>query len=487
MVFALLGIAASAGYLVLRPTLYTATSVLLIPGLTTANNTQTTPSNDMSTVIQVVTGASVLSPAGRQVDPSLSLATLRQRVKAVGVATNVLSITAAGETGAQAESLANAVTKQLVAFNTDAGLGAEQSALTALHTDADQLTSQISSLNGEITVATNRLAAESTASAAGNQDSALIITLTTELNQAELQLDGVNSQIAQAGLSGLAAGQGTEVIQRATTASAPSILHKAYTVMIGAIVGLLLSAALILVRHRRDRRLHLRDEVAETVGVPVLISMSAPSRRRSISDWVELFNRYTPSAADHWGVRQALRDLDLGGTPAHLSVLVIAGDTAALAAAAQVAITLSTFGLETVFITRGEHDFATCLRSVCNRFSGQGHNPRPNLQVRNEALPDDAETPALVLTCIVVDSERPELSLTHLVGSTLLATSAGFGTADQLARVAIAASDVGAPLAGVVLTNPDIDDRTSGRFPQVRPNAAPTLLVPNVTSRGLVP
>lgn len=487
LLFVVLGLAVSVGYVVLRSPLYTATSLVLLPGSLAVSSTQAATGNDMTTAAQVATSGEVLTLAGRKVDPAWSLALLKQRVSAVGVATNVLRITAAGATGAQAEKLANAVATQLVSFETTTGTVGDQSALATLQANAARLTSQINGFNGEITAANNRLAAEGTSSAAGLQDSALIATLITEQNQATLQLDNVNTQIAQAQLGALAADQGTEVIQHAVTASPPSILHEAYVGIAGVLGGLFLGAVLILVRHRRDHRLHRRDEVADALGIPVLISMTAPRRRMSISDWVKLLERYSPSAADRWSVRQALRDLELGGAPAHLTVLVIAGDSGSMAAAPQIAVVLSTLGVPTAFVLSLGHEFSAHLRVACDRFSSKGNDPRPNLQVWNGALPEDAEAAALIVSCIVVDGARPKLPLIKAVGTTLLAVSAGFGTAEELARVAIAAADAGVPVKGMVLTNSDVDDRTTGRFPEVTPRATLAMHVQTLTTRGLAP
>lgn len=486
LVFVVVGLAASIGLLIVRPPLYTATSLVLLPGSSASSSAASvTQGNDMTTAAQVATSSGVLLPAGRQVDPSLSLGQLKQRVRASGVATNVLGITASGTNAAHAEALVNAVAKQLVAFETATGSVTDATALAGLRGDASQLTRQINDLNIEITAAISRLNSEGATSTAGRADASLAATLTTEQNQATLQLDGVNSQIAEAQLGASAVDQGTEVIQKATTANAPSTRDKAYTGMLGVIGGLFVGALLVLVRHRRDRRLHRRDELADAIGVPVLVSMTAPSRLRNPSGWIGLLKKYSPSAADRWSLRQALRDLELSGTPARLTILAVDGDTASVAAAPQIAIILSTLGIPTDFVLSGNHEFAAPLRSACNRLSSQGNDPRPNLRVWNEAPLEGAEAPALTVTCVVVDPNKPKLPVNRAAGTTLLAISAGSKTADHLARVAIAAADAGMPVKGMVLTNPDVNDRTTGRFPQVTPRPALAPHVRTLAARGL--
>ena len=63
-------------------------------------------------------------------------------------------------------------------------------------------------------------------------------------------------------------------------------------------------------------------------------------RHRTNSDWIKVFEHYSPSDASRWNVQQLLRALELGEQPNHLVVLSIAGDDASLAATIQIAITL---------------------------------------------------------------------------------------------------------------------------------------------------
>jgi hypothetical protein len=57
---------------------------------------------------------------------------------------------------------------------------------------------------------------------------------------------------------------------------------------------------------------------------------------------------------------------------------------------------------------------------------------------------------------------------------TLLAVTAGAATADDLARVALAADDTGHPIARIVVVDPDPLDRTTGRLlPSERAHQVP--------------
>ena len=108
---------------------------------------------------------------------------------------------------------------------------------------------------------------------------------------------------------------------------------------------------------------------------------------------------------------------------------------------------------------------------MCNRLVNSATRSASELSCV-ERRSQNGSVSALILTCFVVDGTRPDLPLVDSPGATLLVVSAGFATANQLASVAIAADDVGLPLKGVIVTNPDSDDRTTGRFPQATPRHA---------------
>jgi capsular polysaccharide biosynthesis protein len=77
-----------------------------------------TASNSVTATQAVIadTDEAVLSTAVRQADPGLSMATMRKRVKATGLAPGVLSIRAEGTTAAQAERLADAVAQGYISY-----------------------------------------------------------------------------------------------------------------------------------------------------------------------------------------------------------------------------------------------------------------------------------------------------------------------------------------------------------------------------------
>jgi hypothetical protein len=66
----------------------------------------------------------------------------------------------------------------------------------------------------------------------------------------------------------------------------------------------------------------------------------------------------------------------------------------------------------------------------------------------------------------VVDGQAPKVAETIRGDVTVLAVSAGTATAEQLARVAVSAAASGRDFAGIIVADPEPDDKTTGRLPQ---------------------
>ena len=79
--------------------------------------------------------------------------------------------------------------------------------------------------------------------------------------------------------------------------------------LLGALLGAVL-AALRSRAGRRDRRLRERDEIADSIGVPVLASISV-EHPSNAAGWRKLLEEYQPGAVDAWRMRKALQYLGL--------------------------------------------------------------------------------------------------------------------------------------------------------------------------------
>ena len=102
-----LGLLAGLGFTLLNPPLPTSNALVLLP-----------PSASRYIRTQVVIAASdpVLAGAVRHMTPPVSLQTLRNNVKATSLTSNIVSITATGNTAAQSESIANAVAESYIDY-----------------------------------------------------------------------------------------------------------------------------------------------------------------------------------------------------------------------------------------------------------------------------------------------------------------------------------------------------------------------------------
>jgi len=107
IVAAVLGLLAGVAFTVLRPPMLTSESLVVLP-----------PGESRFIGTQVVIAGSdpVLADAARHVNPPVALATMRSRVAVRNLTTTIISITAQGETDAQAQGTANAVAHSYIAY-----------------------------------------------------------------------------------------------------------------------------------------------------------------------------------------------------------------------------------------------------------------------------------------------------------------------------------------------------------------------------------
>lgn len=230
---------------------------------------------------------------------------------------------------------------------------------------------------------------------------------------------------------------GARVLERPTTARGGNVaIHLGIFGLLGALIGAVAGSIGVLAKVRGDRRLRLRDEIADAVALPVLASVSS-YRATDVSDWAYLLEHYSPTAVEAWSLRKTLHHLGLdvkGGGPVSLTVLSFAGDDKALPLGPQLAALATSIGISTSIVV--------------------------------DSHQEPAGDTTLSIHLVVVDREAP-----HLVGSehttnTIIALSAGTVTAEELARLAVAAAADDRNIDGLVVTDPDPTDRTIGRVSQ---------------------
>ena len=241
----------------------------------------------------------------------------------------------------------------------------------------------------------------------------------------------------------------------------------------GALVGVILSLAI----GRKDRRLRERDEIASSIGIPVLASVPV-EHPSDAAGWTRLLEDYKPASVHAWRLRAALQQLGMtgpgqslynGDSSFSLAVLSLSSDPRALALGPQLAVFAASAGIPTALVIGPQHDagIAATLRTAC-AVPPSASSKRPSLLhvvVTDDGAVDEQPEVALSIAVGVIDGRAPELPEMMRTNATVIGVTAGVATADQLARVAVAASSDGREITGILVADPDPADRTTGRIP----------------------
>ncbi len=267
-------------------------------------------------------------------------------------------------------------------------------------------------------------------------------------------------------------------LERAASAAGTGPLEQLIVdALLGAIAGALVGAVIALAIGRHDRRLRERDEIADSIGVPVVASFPV-GHPSSAAGWIKLLEDYRPRAPHALQLRQALHYLgmaavnsnngDVGGRSS-VTVLSISSDPSALALGPQLAAFAASQGLPTVLVIgpQQEPDVTATLRTACAAPPTSSKWPS-QLQVCVSDGPVDVPLDAaLTVVVSVVDSRSPRMPDTTHTTSTLLGVSSGATTAEQLARAAVSADVDGREITGILVADPEPADHTTGRIPQL--------------------
>jgi capsular polysaccharide biosynthesis protein len=249
--------------------------------------------------------------------------------------------------------------------------------------------------------------------------------------------------------------------------------------LLGGLAGALIGFIVALVISREDRRLRERDEIANSIGVPVLASFPV-SRPADAAAWTRLMDVYRPGVVHAWQQRRLLQQLgvpdvmlsddpDVGGCS--LTVLSLSSDRRALALGPQLAVFAASQGIPTALIVgpQQDEDATATLRTACGAAAPPSSSRPGHLHVAVFSGGDVRRRSDAALTVLVavVDSRAPRLPDTMRTTTTVLGVSAGAATAEQLARVAMSAAADGREITGILVADPEPDDRTTGRVPRL--------------------
>jgi capsular polysaccharide biosynthesis protein len=295
-----------------------------------------------------------------------------------------------------------------------------------------------------------------------------------------------NSYIAYIGSPNNLTGQvQSQLLQPATRGTGSSLLKHlvSYSIfaLLGAIFGAAIGAVIALAVTRSDRRLRQRDEIANSIGVPVLASF--PVRHPSNpGDWTRLLKDYKPGALNALQLRKALQQLEIGAAEANFgrgtdrwsfTVLSLSSDPGALALGPQLAIFAASQGIPTTLVIapQPEATVTASLRTACAAPPASSEWPKYLRAIVSDGDAQggaEGERDAMLAVVVgVVDSRNPQVPDMMRTTATLLGVSAGAATADQLARAAVSAVSDGREITGILVADPDSDDATTGRLPQL--------------------
>ena len=99
------------------------------------------------------------------------------------------------------------------------------------------------------------------------------------------------------------------ILESATSATGTGPLKAlVITGLVGALAGALIGIIVSLAISRKDRRLRERDEIANSIGIPVLASLPV-AHPSDAAGWTRLLEDYKPAAVHAWRLRKALQQL----------------------------------------------------------------------------------------------------------------------------------------------------------------------------------
>jgi capsular polysaccharide biosynthesis protein len=261
--------------------------------------------------------------------------------------------------------------------------------------------------------------------------------------------------------------------------------HLIIFALLGAVAGALIGIIAALATSRGDRRLTERDQIAASVGIPVLASVPV-AHPTSVAGWTKLLESYEPGAVHALRLRRALGQLGMAGFSAgngsrgassSLAVLSLSSDPRAMALGPQLAVFAASLGIPTTLVIGPDRETTAtaALQTACS-VPPPASSKRPDqLRVTVFGSSDFHQQPGAMLTVVVtvVDGRNPRLADAMRTTATVLGVSAGAATGDQLARAVTSAGADGREMAGILVADPEPTDRTSGRIPrEMRPGTA---------------
>lgn len=463
-----LGAVGGGALAILVPPEFTSRAVVLLPPLQSEEGQAS--ARNSATEVRVAGSDVVMGPAGRSVSPTVSSRDMQKAVDISASTDDVIEFVARADDAVRAERLAQAAAQAEIVYLTKASSSLDGAEAAELEKRRSGLQGQLDTVNAEIEKTRARIRRELPDSVQGRADASALAQLTAEQTDLVLKIDQVKSEAAGSNSS-----KPARIIEPATPARRPGmVVRTALFAWSGALISLALMALLVGLVGSRDRRMRQRDEIADAIGGHVVASMRV-FPQRSAALWVTMLADYVPSSVDVLALRHMLRkltpedsarDQHAAGSglvhPTSLTVITLAGDDRAHAVGPQIASFAASAGVRTRLTMGRSHDSAAALFAACAP-ERSGEEIRPGMLLEGRTRKQKVDFTVVV---VVVDRDSPDLSHVRRTAVTVLGVSAGAATAEELARVAVAADESGRLVSGVVVADPDATDRTTGRMVQ---------------------
>lgn len=453
------GVAAGVAFVLVNPPMYSSTSQVLLPSLEGRNGEPV--SRDVRTEVTIAESDAVLGEAGRNLSLPVSLKTLSGRVEVEAMTGDILGFRAKAETAGDAEGLARAVAEAEVAYVQHAASTLNDAEVQALAERRTALERSLATVEAEIRSTQERLTGEAPGTVSAKADAAALARLTAEEANLVLQVDDVKGEVARA-----APLTNATILQDASPGERPSpVIAFTLAALVGMLAALVLCVLALLLLAKKDRLVRYRDDIADALGT--LVVGSVHSRvPRTVAGWASLIETYVPGPVEAVSMRQLLRRLGHlgpvdGATARTIAVITLSGDLRAVSFGPQLAAYAASADVDTRLLAAGGHESAAALWAACAGCAAHADR-RPHLTVEVGKLAEDPSVLTVVMA--VVDRERPAMTDLPRTSSAIVAVSSGIATADELARLALAADSAGIELDGLVVVDPEDLDRTTGHL-----------------------
>lgn len=463
------GVAAGAVLALVQARSFVARSVVVLPsaGVDARGNAL----RDMATEVEIARSSDVLAAVGKKMSPAITLIRMRKQITVRALSVQLLEVRGVASSAKAAAQLADNVAEEYIAVRSRTTAGDSDAEIGVLVKRATELIGRVRELETEIVRVTTQVAALGDLRRSSDEGFRLVaVDDSLRLDQADStrQLATLNNRIADARLDAELRRRGTRLLQPAIVPKRPTNPRPGWSVAFGALLGALLATAVVTVKHWTGRRLIWRDDIANLVGAPVLVSLNVP-RVRGVKEHRLLLANWQPNVVEGWALQQAAIELGVwsGLGLRQVVVVALAGDHDAAIAAAQLAIFLASSDRLTGLVVLSEDSSAGDLRAACSLASIARRTVRPSLIFPSVSAVEDLERQLdaleALVTIVTVEAGAVELPLGPK--RVILAVTSGFATPELLAMAAVACAEVLSPISGVIVGNPDPADTSIGRTP----------------------